>query len=103
VTAPVGQNKVVGGNSEMIKKVGAPKFVAYTVKNKSYRGDNSIQVRVRSSEHPTRFTAMFNLYRRQFGRLGLYYFNDRYGNDPPFRTITEAKAFALKAYLNLLH
>lgn len=86
----------------MVKKAAAPKLTAYTVHNKSYRGDNSIQVRIRSSEHPTRFTAMFNLYRRTFGRLGLYYFNDRYGNDPPFKTIAEAKAFALKAYLNLL-
>ena len=72
--------------------------VVYTVRTHSYPGDNTVQVRIKDPARPhAAYFVMFNLYRRRYGHLGLMYENDRFSHDP-FKTIAEAKEYALKAY-----
>ena len=70
---------------------------AYTVRLRSYPGDNTVQIRIQDPEHPYRKNTMFNIYRRSYGRLGQRWFNDRFSGTP-YKTITEAKEYALKLY-----
>ena len=59
----------------------------------SYSGDKSLRIDIHDNGN---IVPMFNVYPKS-NRLGRYYSNDRYSNT--FKTITEAKEYAIKRYM----